>query len=1007
MKSYRKEVEARYKKKQERRKSRKISRRFLVDDSSSSDSSDDDNITNRSSVVPIIPSGPSRVGTLPSVHPFPRVFRRGSLRRSLRRGSVPHMPRPGSFNRRSRLSSAKAPLSIKVSYDEFPESSEPLNPPELENVLITTIIQPLNVEVDVKNVTLTTIIQPLNVKVDVKDVTLTTNIQPLAVEVEAEKITLTTIIQPLLKKEEKPLKNIQPVKREVESEDITLTTTIQPLNIKVDAKDITLTTTIQSLSVEVDAEPTTLTTNIQSLSVKVDAEEVIVITNIQSLSNDVDAEEVIDVPSLNEPIEITTNIQSLTVEVEPDEVTLTTNIQPLILIVESDDIILTTNIQSLSVEVKPDDIILTTNTQSLDVEEEVRNVISKPAKITFSKTSGLFLIISAVLIYLAWLSNQDYTNQIKPIEEVSTLTNNEVRNSYTSVNVIKERLNNNFDSTKHWLTNKITNLLQYELTSGLLKYNPTEIEEVVGGTIKLVGNHLNYSKPLYVNATEADHLNNSMEYIGRKVTGRTELIQGELAGSYTNEINTLRSLLTPILAKQVTQVSEEESLDDFFDAPESPESESGTLKNEAYEIIKSSPLVKEDMKLNSGMNQDAINTILMTSLTNNTKVETDDNGLQVKVSEWNDKLDNYHKIYNRYKNISEADLDKIEDYSREINELLLEAGVTKYPNDELDLYNIIITPFNKSKVDGGKRKRDLEDDLELLAENQANKVMIGDLNTRVLRLRRNENKCFNSNIGLLIGFLTVTGALALAAYYTDLFGILPQEIPAFPIPNSTSPFSFSTLPVSLQTSPFTFPTKPFTTLPTSPVTLLTSPFSLPTSLPTCRKEIEDAATAYTEWVGQNISKLSQVIRNTVSTKDKKSLLLDLNYYYNAKRELGSLVNNVFSNVSDLFRKLPDLQEKCFFPPSSYCKLEDGGGGRRHKSNIHRRISKKKRSRRSRVHSVKKPNRSRDGRKSKRVSKRSSHRRGKRSKKVRPGIDGNDLLMVNTPVIPYNTCKVWK
>jgi hypothetical protein len=406
------------------------------------------------------------------------------------------------------------------------------------------------------------------------------------------------------------------------------------------------------------------------------------------------------------------------------------------------------------------------------------------------------------------------------------------------------------------------------------------------------------------------------------------------------------------------------------------------------------------------MNQNAIDTILMTSLTNNTKVETDDKGLQNEVSKWNDKLDNYHKIYNLYKNISEADLDKFDDYSSEINELLLEAGVTKYPKDELDLYNIIITPFNKSKVDGGKRKRDLEDDLELLAENQANKVMIGDLNTRVLRLRRNENKCFNSNIGLLIGFLTVTGALALAAYYTDLFGILPQEIPAFPIPNSTSPFSFSTLPVSLQTSPFTFPTKPFTTLPTSPVTLLTSPFSLPTSLPTCRKEIEDAATACTEWVGQNISKLSQVIRNTVSTKDKKSLLLDLNYYYNAKRELGSLVNNVFSNVGDLFRKLPDLQEKCFFPPSSYCKLEDGGG-RRHRSNIHRRISKKKRSRRSRVHSVKKPNRSRDGRKSKRVSKRSSHRRSKRSKKVRPVIDGNDLLMVNTPVIPYNTCKVWK
>ena len=123
MKSYRKEVEARYKKKQERRKSRKISRRFLVDDSSSSDSSDDDNITKRSSVVPIIPSGPSRVGTLPSVHPLlPRVFRRGSLRRSLRRGSsalVPHMPRPGSLNRRSRLSSAKAPLpEIQVSYDE-------------------------------------------------------------------------------------------------------------------------------------------------------------------------------------------------------------------------------------------------------------------------------------------------------------------------------------------------------------------------------------------------------------------------------------------------------------------------------------------------------------------------------------------------------------------------------------------------------------------------------------------------------------------------------------------------------------------------------------------------------------------------------------------------------------------------------------------------------------------------------------------------------------------------
>jgi hypothetical protein len=43
-----------------------------------------------------------------------------------------------------------------------------------------------------------------------------------------------------------------------------------------------------------------------------------------------------------------------------------------------------------------------------------------------------------------------------------------------------------------------------------------------------------------------------------------------------------------------------------------------------------------------------------------------------------------------------------------------------------------------------------------------------------------------------------------------------------------------------------------------------------------------------------------------------------------------------------------------------------------------------------------------------ITKRSNkQRRIVRSRGKRRPADGGDLLMVNTPVIPYNTCKVWK
>ena len=398
------------------------------------------------------------------------------------------------------------------------------------------------------------------------------------------------------------------------------------------------------------------------------------------------------------------------------------------------------------------------------------------------------------------------------------------------------------------------------------------------------------------------------------------------------------------------------------------EADSETIYEDALsEIVENVEKTKEE-KFKSSLIEKKMDIKLIDSIFNNTKLDSKSG----EYDDWNSKLDTYNKIYIHFKKLWYEDIEiTIEDWANELLNLYEKAGF-----DGDDPENV--TEFFEKVI--GRIADGVKSDVKLVTENRSKGLIRGAMgkkktrsnrlypykphtrsNTRSNRrhnpppppvpdvinlpdvpdvadvadvadpvLERSDDNCFNSYIGQIIGYLTIAGLSALAAYYTNVFGIFPEEIPTLSVPVSL-PYSFTSSPV-LPPPSSSLVSLPSLDIPSLPVSL---PFPSNDEVSWCRNSIETAARACYEI-------LMKEIQNLESLDKTEENYLKSFPFWRAKKYLDKLFISVNENFK-IISRIP--KEMCSFPPP--CHLKDGGRRSPRKSkrnNRKKNLSQKQKSR---------------------------------------------------------------